>query len=206
MPASTKISRNASWADHGVADAGLRTTVLPQMSAAAAFQTGIATGKFHGGDQRHDAERHAAGIDHVAGQLRRDHLTVHAAAFASGKLETVGGAMNLAPSVGKRLAFFHRQGAGQLGFATAQKISGSPQDLAALGSRQGSPRWQGRSGCRYRLLDFLGTRRGRTSPSSSPVAGLWVRVLRPEEAACQVPPMKLTNWIVRHRTLRREGA
>src|ERR1035441_6975482 len=32
----------------GAADAGLRTTVLPQISAGASFQAGMADGKFHG--------------------------------------------------------------------------------------------------------------------------------------------------------------
>ena len=47
MPASMKMSV-MSLAVHGVGDAGFRTTELPQISAAAAFHTGIATGKFHG--------------------------------------------------------------------------------------------------------------------------------------------------------------
>lgn len=32
----------------GVSEAGLKTIVLPQISACSAFQAGMATGKFHG--------------------------------------------------------------------------------------------------------------------------------------------------------------
>ena len=37
-----------SEAVSGVSDAGLKTTVLPETSAGAIFQIGMATGKFHG--------------------------------------------------------------------------------------------------------------------------------------------------------------
>ena len=43
MSSSTKRTRQA-----GVSEAGLRTAVLPQMSAGKSFQPGIATGKFQG--------------------------------------------------------------------------------------------------------------------------------------------------------------
>src|SRR5215472_3162043 len=47
MPAAAAHSaRNAADCDED--SAGLRTTVLPNASAGAAFQSGIATGKFHG--------------------------------------------------------------------------------------------------------------------------------------------------------------
>ena len=46
-PASSKISTK-SPARSGVSSAGLKTTVLPQTSAGAIFQLGIAIGKFHG--------------------------------------------------------------------------------------------------------------------------------------------------------------
>src|SRR5215204_1828751 len=47
MPASSKISVRRV-AVPGVIVAGLKTTALPATSAGAIFQTGIATGKFHG--------------------------------------------------------------------------------------------------------------------------------------------------------------
>ena len=47
MPHSSKIS-TISVAVSGVRLAGLKTTVLPETSAGAIFQTGMATGKFHG--------------------------------------------------------------------------------------------------------------------------------------------------------------
>ena len=46
-PASSSSSTKRS-ASSGVSSAGLRTTVLPQTSAGAIFQDGIAIGKFHG--------------------------------------------------------------------------------------------------------------------------------------------------------------
>src|SRR5688500_1386656 len=46
-PAASKISVMRT-AVAGVIEAGLNTTVLPATSAGAIFQTGIATGKFHG--------------------------------------------------------------------------------------------------------------------------------------------------------------
>src|SRR5881392_183580 len=46
-PAASKISTMRT-AVPGVSVAGLKTTVLPATSAGAIFQTGIATGKFHG--------------------------------------------------------------------------------------------------------------------------------------------------------------
>ena len=47
IPARSKIETTAV-AVAGVRDAGLKTTVLPLTSAGAIFQTGMATGKFHG--------------------------------------------------------------------------------------------------------------------------------------------------------------
>src|SRR4030095_13654991 len=47
IPASSKSSVIRT-AVPGVMVAGLKTTVLPATSAGAIFQTGIATGKFHG--------------------------------------------------------------------------------------------------------------------------------------------------------------
>ena len=46
-PARSKMETTAV-AVAGVRDAGLKTTVLPLTSAGAIYQTGIATGKFHG--------------------------------------------------------------------------------------------------------------------------------------------------------------
>ena len=46
-PASSKTATRLR-AESGVSVAGLKTTVLPAMSAAIIFQLGIATGKFHG--------------------------------------------------------------------------------------------------------------------------------------------------------------
>src|SRR6266852_9771928 len=47
MPACSNISTMRT-AVPGVKVAGLKTTVLPATNAGAIFQTGIATGKFHG--------------------------------------------------------------------------------------------------------------------------------------------------------------
>ncbi len=50
-PLGTPASCNASTIRQelsGAADAGFKTTVLPQISAGASFQAGIADGKFHG--------------------------------------------------------------------------------------------------------------------------------------------------------------
>ena len=47
MPASSNTSTSFT-ADKGVAEAGLNMRALPQMSAGAIFQAGIAMGKFHG--------------------------------------------------------------------------------------------------------------------------------------------------------------
>src|ERR1044071_3651175 len=47
IPAASKISVMRT-AVAGVIEAGLNTTVLPATKAGAIFQTGIATGKFHG--------------------------------------------------------------------------------------------------------------------------------------------------------------
>ena len=46
-PARCRISASAQ-AQPGASSAGLNTTVLPQASAGAIFQAGIAIGKFHG--------------------------------------------------------------------------------------------------------------------------------------------------------------
>ena len=47
MPASLSSSTKR-FASAGVSEDGLRTTVLPQISAGMSFHDGIATGKFHG--------------------------------------------------------------------------------------------------------------------------------------------------------------
>ena len=47
-PSLGKMSTMTCGRERRQADAGLKTTVSPDTSAGAIFQTGIATGKFHG--------------------------------------------------------------------------------------------------------------------------------------------------------------
>ena len=83
MPASWKMSV-MSLAVHGVADAGFKTTVLPQMAPQRLPRDG-GTGKFHGVTSA-TAERCGECQIMLCCPSGRDDLTVHAPTFASGKL------------------------------------------------------------------------------------------------------------------------
>ncbi len=92
MPASRKIS-TMQTAVAGVSDAGLKTTVLPATSAGAIFQTGMATGKFHGVTQRDDAVRLLDGVGEIRRQFGLDRLAVQASRLARAEVRDVGRAL-----------------------------------------------------------------------------------------------------------------
>ena len=65
----------------------MKTTVLPATSAGAIFQTGMATGKFHGVMQATTPCGWFMRVGEVARQLRLNRLAVHAAGLARAEFE-----------------------------------------------------------------------------------------------------------------------
>ena len=119
----------------GAAEAGFSTTVLPQISAGASFQAGMALGKFHGVISPTTPMRLADG-EHVDAVALGGHQHAgQARAFAGEVAEDVDGAAHFALRFGQRLAFLARHLGGQLLEPAVQDVGGLEQDGAARRAR-----------------------------------------------------------------------
>ena len=103
-PHSWMIAASA-WAMAGVGDAGWSTTVSPNASAGAAFQAGMAIGKFHGVINPNTPSA-SLGRDVDIGRVDFERLAVAAQRLSSEILEDARRAHHFTCAFGQRLAFF----------------------------------------------------------------------------------------------------
>ena len=147
----------------GAAEAGLSTTVLPQISAGASFQAGIARREIPGRDQADHADGFADGEHVHAVALGRHQHPGQARAFAGEVAEDVDGAAHLALGFGQRLALF----AGHLGGdgleVPVQDVGRLIEDGSARRSGHGAPAGEGGQGGGGRGVDIGGAALGKGS-------------------------------------------
>ena len=85
-----------SEAVSGVNVAGLKTTVLPETSAGAIFQIGMAIGKFHGVMIADRTDRLLQRVAEIVRQLGWNRLAGDSSGFAGKELDDIDRALNLA--------------------------------------------------------------------------------------------------------------
>ena len=95
----------------------MKTTVLPNASAGAIFQAGIAIGKFQGVMTAVTPSGSRGHLDVEAGAHRGEPLAGHAQRLAREELEDLPGAADLADGLGKGLAFLAGKEVAQLRLA-----------------------------------------------------------------------------------------
>jgi hypothetical protein len=134
QPASCSAS-TMRQALSGAAEAGLSTTVLPQISAGASFHAGMALGKFHGVT----SPTTPMGLrmrEHVhAIALGRHQQTIEARALAGEIPENVDGAADLAFGLGQGLAFLAGHVGRHLIEAAIEDVGGLKQKRSARAGR-----------------------------------------------------------------------
>ncbi len=118
-----------------VADAGLKTTVLPVTSAGIIFQHGIAIGKFQGVMMPGDPDRLADAHRPLVGQLGRHRVAEHPAALAGHQERDVDPLLDVAARLGEDLAHLAGHRSGQ-----ALLVLGHERAEARTGSRRASGR------------------------------------------------------------------
>ena len=126
--------------DSGVSDAGLITTVLPQISAAIPFHAGIAIGKFHGVISPGHAEGHAHGHVELVGQLGRCRHAVKAAAFAGHQERHVDRFLHVAARLLQHLPHLARHLARDRFLVALEDVADGVEILGALRRGRQPPR------------------------------------------------------------------
>ena len=154
--------------------AGLKTTVLPQTSAGAIFQLGIAIGKFHGviapTTPTGIADAHLELVRH----LRRRRLAEDAAALAGHVVRHVDRFLDVAAGLGAHLAHLPDHELGQLVLAVDEPLRDAEEDLGALRRRHEPPALVGRLRGLDGAVDVLD---GRLRERPDRLAGRRVRAL-----------------------------
>ena len=137
-PASA-ISSTTSVAQCGVSLEGLKTTVLPVTRAGIVFQHGMAIGKFQGVMIPAMPERLADRHRPLVGQLGRDGVAEHPAAFARHQERDVDAFLDVAARLGEDLAHLAGHRPRQALLVLRHQGAEAVQDLAPLRGRRPAP-------------------------------------------------------------------
>ena len=172
---STPGGRPARWTmstsvhgDAGTSSAGLNTTVLPNASAGAIFQAGIASGKFHGVIAATTPSGSRVTSTSMPGRTESIFSPPDAQRFAGEELEDRPGARGLADAVGERLALLAREQPAELVLARQNLGARAVEHVEPLLRRRPRP-------LRERLprrRDRLRRDRPRVARANSPTTSL----------------------------------
>ena len=123
----------------GAADAGFSTTVLPQISAGASFQAGMALGKFHGVTRPTTPMGLRMANMWTRSRSEGTNSAGHARAFAGEIAKDIDGAAHFALGFGKGFAFFARHVGGDGIELAVEHVGGFVENIAARGASRGGP-------------------------------------------------------------------
>ena len=158
-----RAARRSARRAAGVSVAGLKTTVLPQTSAGAIFQDGIAIGKFHGvitpttpiGIRTRHLE--------LVAELGRRRLAEEAPALAGHVVAHVDRFLDVAAGLGLHLAHLVRHQVGELVLVLDEELREAEEDLAALRRGDEPPVLVCRLRRLDRAIDVVGAERGNVA-------------------------------------------